>query len=178
MVAAAAETSAQQDEEEYFGPQGLRIARYRAPTPRTVPRGQTVVTAELQDMLRRETLKPILIDVQVVVVRPEAEEFGMSWLPGEERYHIPGSTWLPNVGYGRLSARVDRYFRANLERLSGGDRTRAIVIYCVVDCWMSWNAVQRAAEYGYRNLYWYRGGTDAWAAAGLPLVAATPQPLE
>ncbi len=92
--------------------------------------------------------------------------------------HLEGSTWLPNVGYAELDARMTHFFRSNLERLSGGDPDRAMVFYCVVDCWMSWNAIRRAASWGYRNLYWYPAGTDGWADAGLPLVAGDPQPLE
>ena len=39
---------------------------------------------------------------------------------------------------------------------------------------MSWNAVKRAASFGYTRLYWYRDGTDGWEAAQLPLAEATP----
>ena len=73
---------------------------------------------------------------------------------------------------------MDAYFRSQLARLSGGDKLRPIVIFCVVDCWMSWSAVQRAYRYGYRNLYWYRDGTDIWSSKGLPLEAVQPVPLE
>lgn len=159
-----------------FGADGLRISQYRSPTPDRVPHGTTVDIQQLQRLIAAEN--PVLIDVQAVVVRPDIGEFGMSWLPNEERQHLPGSTWLPNVGYGRLDGRMDRYFRHNLERLTGGDRNRPVVMYCVVDCWMSWNAIQRAAGYGYRKLYWFPGGTDEWAAHDLPMVEAVPVPIE
>jgi PQQ-dependent catabolism-associated CXXCW motif protein len=84
--------------------------------------------------------------------------------------------WLPNVGYGELTQQMDAYFRDNLKRLTGRDFDKAIVIYCVLDCWMSWNAVQRAAGYGYRNIYWYRGGSDDWREQGLELVEGEPVP--
>ena len=160
---------------EYIGPQGLRMERYRAPTPPTVPHARTIDTARLLTLM--ETGKAVLVDVQPVVVRPETREFGMQWLPATVRYHIAGSAWLPNVGHGELSPRMERYFRDNLRRLTGGDPVRPLVFYCVLDCWMSWNAVQRAATYGYRNLYWYRGGTDEWEEDGQPLVEAAPVPL-
>ncbi|MDX1605914.1 MAG: PQQ-dependent catabolism-associated CXXCW motif protein [Candidatus Competibacterales bacterium] len=159
-----------------FNADGLRSTRYRAPTPATVPHGTVLDTAGLVRLLAEAD--PVLIDVQAVVVRPELAEFGLSWLPSRPRLHIPGSTWLPNVGYGTLAPRMETYFRDNLARLTGGDRDRPVVIYCVIDCWMSWNAVQRAAGYGYCRLYWYRDGTDGWAEQGLPLVEAEPRPLK
>ncbi len=36
---------------------------------------------------------------------------------------------------------------------------------------------RRAAALGYTRLYWYRDGIDAWQQAGLPVQAATPEPL-
>ena len=85
--------------------------------------------------------------------------------------------WLPNVGYGRVSDTLDRYFRANLQRLTNDDPARPVIIYCLADCWMSWNAARRAAEYGYKRILWYPEGTDGWAAAGLPLARSTPAPM-
>jgi rhodanese-related sulfurtransferase len=35
---------------------------------------------------------------------------------------------------------------------------------------MSWNAAKRALEIGYRNVLWFRDGTDAWQELGYPLV--------
>lgn len=34
---------------------------------------------------------------------------------------------------------------------------------------MSYNAALRAINLGYRNVLWYRGGIEAWQAAGQPL---------
>jgi PQQ-dependent catabolism-associated CXXCW motif protein len=160
---------------DYLNREGYRSAHYRAPTPLQVPHAKTLDTRALRALLKSR--KPLLIDVQAVAVRPELAEFELSWLPSEPHYSLPGSTWLPNVGYAQLTPQMDRYFRDQLERLSGGDKAREIVIFCVIDCWMSWNAVQRAHRYGYRHLYWYRDGTDIWAAQGLPLEAVQPVPL-
>ena len=160
----------------HIGPAGFRMSHYRAPTPADVPHGITVDTDHLKRLIATEN--PVLIDVQAVVVRPETAEFGLSWLPNEPRYHIPGSTWLPNVGHGELEPMIERYFKTHLEYLTQNRKDQPIVIYCVLDCWMSWNAVQRAAEYGYKELYWYREGTDGWAEQGLPLVEGQPAPLQ
>ena len=158
-----------------FNEQGYRSENYRRATPEQAPAGQIVTTGQLKQMI--DTGSPVLIDVQAVSVRPETADFDFAWLPSTTRYHIPGSTWLPNVGYGELEPRMLAYLRDNLERLTLGDKSRPVVIYCVVDCWMSWNAVRRAAALGYRNLYWYPQGTDGWQEAGLPTVAAEPYPL-
>jgi len=54
------------------------------------------------------------------------------------------------------------FFHTHLEDAVKGVRDRPIVFYCLADCWMSWNATKRAASWGYRRLYWYRDGIDAW----------------
>jgi PQQ-dependent catabolism-associated CXXCW motif protein len=152
------------------------MSHYRAPTPASVPGARTLSTQALLALIEEKA--PVLIDVQAVTVRPEVEkELGISWLPNKTRYHIPNSTWLPNVGYGDLEPNMDRYFRSQLNKLTGGDLNQAIVVYCIVDCWMSWNAVQRAGRYGYTDVYWYPEGSDGWAQHGLPLTEATPIPL-
>ncbi len=39
------------------------------------------------------------------------------------------------------------------------------------ECWVSYNAALRAINAGYTNVLWYRGGIEAWKAAGLPTLA-------
>jgi PQQ-dependent catabolism-associated CXXCW motif protein len=63
-----------------------------------------------------------------------------------------------------------------LTRATDGDRDRAVVIYCLADCWMSWNAAKRAAEWGWRAVHWYRDGMDGWEFAGLPTEILHPAP--
>ena len=43
---------------------------------------------------------------------------------------------------------------------------------------MGWNAVKRAAGYGYTSLYWYPDGTDGWRDWDKPFEAAVPVPVE
>jgi len=161
---------------ELFNERGLRADRYRAPLPDSVPHGQRVDAGRARALIAEKDL--LLIDVQAITVRPELADLGITFLPNKPRLHIPGSHWLPNVGYGELDETMDGYFRGNLARLTGGDFTRPMLFYCVADCWMSWNAVQRAHHYGYRQLYWLADGTEAWAAAGFELVEGQPLPLE
>ncbi len=87
---------------------------------------------------------------------------------------IAGSIWLADVGRGALAPAVEARFRADLARLSGGNRSADLVFYCLSQCWMSWNAAKRAVQLGYGNVIWYPDGADGWQAAGLPLVVNHP----
>jgi PQQ-dependent catabolism-associated CXXCW motif protein len=92
------------------------------------------------------------------------------------RRNIPGGVWLPDTGYGALAPATEDYLRGNLARVTEGDRTKALVVYCLRDCWMSWNAAKRILSIGYANVVWYPDGTDGWAEAGLPLRESMPEP--
>ncbi|HMT91530.1 PQQ-dependent catabolism-associated CXXCW motif protein [uncultured Thiothrix sp.] len=153
-------------------PEGLKQEHYRSPTPACVPNGITLKTAELQKLI--ETKQPILIDVMAVFLR-EDEGFPATWLVNEPHESLPNSIWLPNVGYGVLEPKIEAWFKAQLASLTKNDLHQALVFYCVADCWMSWNAVQRVREYGYTRVYWYKDGIDGWKEAGLPTVKTEPQ---
>lgn len=163
------------DGEPLFADDGYRIADFMAPVPASVPGAVRVSTEEVQALLRADEV--VLIDVLPAPPRPENLPPTSLWLPPARR-NLPGSTWLPNVGYGRLSDPLLHYFELHLARLAGGRPDRAIAIYCLADCWMSWNAAKRAAALGYTRVYWYADGTDGWAAAGLPLELSEPLPME
>lgn len=163
------------DQPSYFDAMGYRRLRYRAPLPASVPGGQVVRTDKVQRFIQQN--KPALIDVLSVTLRTEAIDFGISWLPDSPRKNIPGSIWLPNVGRADLEPFMLRYFSDHLSQVSGNDRDHPILFYCIADCWMSWNAVKRAAELGYNKLYWFPEGTDGWLASGGDVVAAEPEPI-
>ncbi|WP_260955841.1 PQQ-dependent catabolism-associated CXXCW motif protein [Pseudomonas citri] len=153
-----------------FSAQGYRITQYRSPTPATVDGAQTLDTEALQRLLE-QTPSPILIDV-----------YRRPWLQGrfidnEPHANLPGSLWLANTGDGELDSTWQNYFTDHLRRATAGQTERPLVFYCRSDCWLSWNAVKRAAAMGYKHLYWYRDGLDAWEAANLPLQAARPEPF-
>jgi rhodanese-related sulfurtransferase len=90
------------------------------------------------------------------------------------RRNISGSSWLPDTEYGALAPVTDNYLRTNLARVTGDDRTKALVVYCLRDCWMSWNAAKRILALGYANVVWYPNGTDGGAEADLPLQESMP----
>lgn len=157
-----------QAETPLFSADGYRTRLYRSPTPTRIEAAQIIDTQGLQVLLQQQP-KPLLIDV-----------YRRQWLQGrfidsEPHANLPGSHWLANTGDGELSPEWQQYFNRYLQQLSAGNRQRPLVFYCRADCWLSWNAVKRAAALGYTSLYWYRDGLDAWEAAGLPVVAAQPE---
>jgi PQQ-dependent catabolism-associated CXXCW motif protein len=153
-----------------FSPDGYRIDLYRSPTPEQLPGATIVDTPALQSLLA-QTPRPLLIDV-----------YRRQWLQGrfiEDQPHenLPGSHWLANTGDGELTTQWQAYFADNLKRLTAGNLAQPLVFYCRSDCWLSWNAVKRAATLGYKTVYWYRDGLDAWQAANLPVTQALPEPF-
>ncbi len=168
------EDSTQGSAETVPEPDDYRMADYKAPVPATLKGATVLSTRQLKQLIA--TAQPVLIDVLPAPREPKNRPEGRIWRP-KPRANIPGSVWLPNVGYGELSAEFERYFKDNLARLSDGDPERSLVFYCKANCWMSWNAAKRALAYGYRKVSWYPEGTDGWAAAGLPLEDAKPVPM-
>ena len=89
---------------------------------------------------------------------------------------VPGIV-APVESLNAASRRAHLAAETHLERLTSGDRARAIIIYCQADCWMSWNAVRRAAAYGYSAIYWLAEGTDGWRDWDGAFEDSTPVPL-
>lgn len=153
VASAMAQTYA--DEDRSWGiepPPDYRPKDYHGPTPDTVPGARVVRTDELRQMLERDP-RPFLVDV----------------LSGPVHRTLPGALWLHNGGLGDFDASEEKRFLDVLARLSGHDKAREIVFFCSgARCWLSYNAAMRAARAGYSNVYWYRGGIEAWREAGLP----------
>jgi PQQ-dependent catabolism-associated CXXCW motif protein len=154
-------------------PDGYRLEDYRAPTPATLHGAAVIGTKEAEKIWRSRTAS--FIDVLPRPPRPRNLPEGTLWRD-KPRANIPDSIWLPDTGYGELAPSMADYFSRGLEKATHGDHARLIVLYCLADCWMSWNAAKRALALGYPNVAWYREGTDGWLAAGLPLQDAAPEP--
>lgn len=152
-------------------PAGYRMSDYRAPTPAGLDGGTVVSTAEARRLW--EDRAAVFIDVLPRPPKPDNLPEDIIWRPPSHP-NIPGSVWLPNVGFGQLPPELEDYFRNNLDRLSDGDPVAGLLFYCQKDCWMSWNAAKRALEFGYRNVYWYPDGTDGWSAQGHALENGEP----
>ncbi len=170
VIASLLSTSAVLADTPLFSADGYRLSHYRSPTPLIHEHARTLDTVTLQQLLREQP-GTRLIDV-----------YRQQWLHGqfiEDELHanLPNSLWLANTGDGELNAQWQDYFQRHLAQASQGNRAWPLVFYCRSDCWLGWNAVKRAHQLGYTNLYWYRDGIDAWQQAGLPLIPAQPLPL-
>ena len=127
------------------------------PTPVAFPRNmaETLSTYDLDDMLwfSSDADYPLLVDV----------------LNGGHNYTIMGAHYVPDGGQpGTFADDIQKKLAADLAKLTKGRMDRPIVFFCLgAHCWESYNAVLRAYHAGYRKLYWYRGGINAWMEAGL-----------
>lgn len=132
----------------------IRQPPYTAPTPVEIPGARWVRTEELKTMLVRKPL-PLLIDVA----------------SGEGHFTLKDALWMPGAGRGgHYLDPVQAGLAERLAELTSGDKSRPIVFFCVnAQCWLSYNASLRAVALGYTRVHWYRGGVEAWRAAGLPL---------
>lgn len=134
----------------------VRTDRYHAPTPKELPGAKTIRTMELRAM-QSQSPAPVLIDV----------------LGGDGHRTLRGAYWLRGAGLG-TDAETER-LRLDLEKLTGGRKAEPIVFFCLSsECWLSYNAGLRAIELGYTNVYWFRGGTEAWKRAGFEMREAEP----
>lgn len=154
-------------------PADYRLDEYRKPVPATL-KGAKVVTGDEASKLWSEGTA-VFIDVYPHAPKPPNLPAGTIWRE-PQHFSIESAKWLPNIGYGKLSAEHEDYFKRNVERLSGGDKAKALVFFCVRNCWMSWNAAKRALTYGYTNVIWFSEGTDAWQEIGQPIEEAKPEP--
>ena len=155
-------------------PDGFRMGDYRAPVPDTLA-GATVVDDAQAAALWRDGAA-VFVDAMPRAVRPAALPEGVIWRD-RPRDSIPGAVWLANAGHGALHPDTDARVRAALAEATGGDRGRPLVVFCMADCWMSWNLAKRAVEdYGYTAVHWYPDGTDGWAFEDLPLAPVAPWP--
>ncbi len=148
---------------------------YRSPVPETVKGGRVVDGAEAEKLWAQTAdSRAVFIDVFPQAPKPPNLPEGTIWRT-PKRISIEGAHWLPNVGNGVLSPPIEAYFREGLERLTQGDKSRAVVFFCLRDCWMSWNAAKRAAEWGYSNVIWFPDGIDAWVEFDLATTKLEPE---
>lgn len=136
----------------------LRGRDYHAPTPTAVPGARTITTAELKALIASDP-KVVLVDA----------------LGGEPHDSVPFAVWLKDSGLGQgFDDTLQERLGARLKELTEGDPARPVVFFCLSsECWLSYNTSLRAARLGYRNVAWYRGGVQAWKAAGLPMTRVT-----
>src|SRR5829696_1731929 len=144
-------TGARPDDKAPPEPDGYRMDVYRASTPKTLRGARVISTAEAEWLWREKAA--VFLDVMPHAPRPANLPPGTIWRD-KLRLNIPGSIWLPDTGYGELAGSTEQYLRNGLERATGGERSKLIVVYCLMDCWMSWNAAKRVISWGYANVAW------------------------
>jgi 3-mercaptopyruvate sulfurtransferase SseA len=120
------------------------------PTPATVLGARTVVTSDVSKALRDDPSTPI-IDV------------------GCGGAVIPGALWMLWVEVDSLLSNEGRTrFQKEIEGRTHGNLNGAVVVMgSGTYGWGSYNAALALVSFGYRNVLWYRGGEEAWSAAGL-----------
>ena len=132
---------------------------YAGLTPTTVPGAKTIHTAGLWQLLGDG--KPVVID-------PLLYSWGRS---------IPGAAGLKNAGRGGSTsdAMQDRLRKKMLALTKGDPATPIVAVGWNSERFDGRNLALRLVALGYTNVYWYRGGREAWEVAGLPETATDVQ---
>ena len=162
LVSVTAAAAAGQEEPMFDPVTGYRIAHYRAAVPETVPGGRRVDLEKVDALIKSGA---VLLDVMPSEGAGPDPTTGQ-WRLSRPHQSIPGATWLPDVGRGKITPAFDAYLNSNAGTLSKGDKTKSIIVFCQSDCWMAWNAVQRLVALGYTAIYWFPEGTDGWVEWG------------
>ncbi|MBV8441411.1 MAG: hypothetical protein JO312_12780 [Hyphomicrobiales bacterium] len=119
------------------------------PTPLTLPGATVITTPELAELIKLDR-DLLLIDT----------------LYGNHELSLPNATRIPFAGDpGSFDDDTQRKLAIRLRNLTANNPNRKIVFFCRgALCWESYNASLRAKHAGYHNIFWYRGGLDAWQA--------------
>jgi rhodanese-related sulfurtransferase len=80
------------------------------------------------------------------------------------------------AGSVQLGQKEREQIEATLREANAGDLSRPIVVFerSSTYGWFGYHSVLRLLGMGYTNIYWYRGGLDAWHDAQFALAQATP----
>lgn len=130
-------------------PRGLRQGEMHGATPSQLPGGQVITTKGLLPLLRQGIPVYVFDVLGADQALPQAIAAAWAAEPGD------------------FEDETQQRLGQLLHQVTRGDRQAPLVFYCAgPQCWMSYNAALRAVQLGYRNVLWYRGGTEAWARAG------------
>ncbi len=173
MIAAMALVAANSlpAQERLFNDDGYRTARYRAPVP-APPSG--VVRISLPEAARLRPDRDALF-IDVLPAEGGHRDQDGRWRLAVRPLTIPGAHWFPEAGRGEPDLVILAGFARGVARLSNRRRDRPIIVFCLSDCWMSWNAARRLHALGYRDVRWLAEGTDGWRDLGLPIEEAVPE---
>jgi rhodanese-related sulfurtransferase len=128
----------------------LHSGAMHGPTPSTIPGGQVITTRGVVSLIGNPQLGAKVFDILG----------GTETIPGA----IPA---VPAHQAGSFTDQTQQEFGGFLNQVTQGNKETPLVFYCLsTQCWMSYNASLRAIKMGYTNVLWYRGGIEAWKAAG------------
>jgi adenylate cyclase len=129
-------------------------------TPTRVPGAKTIRTPDLVRLLAEKA--PLVIDTMTY-----------SW-----HRSIPGAVGLQYSGFGgSFTDAAQARLREKLHALTNGDLTKPIVAVGFNSEWFDGrNLALRLLALGYREVYWYRGGREAWEVNNLPETDQLPSP--
>jgi adenylate cyclase len=140
------------DEDADFGSTSDRVlhTNYEASTPTLVPGAATIRTPDLAALL--EQRKPLVVDAM-----PLSKS-------------IQGAVGLMGVGIGgNVSDEFQDRIRQKMTQLTHGDcNVPVVAVGWNAERYQGRNLALRLVALGYTNVYWYRGGREAWEVAGLP----------
>lgn len=122
------------------------------PTPISIPSVRTITTAELTGLLSEQS--PIVLDTMLY-------SWGLS---------VPGAVGLKNIGLGgSFEDDAQKTLSRVLQRLTRDNRDRPVVAVGFNALrFDGYNLAIRLTALGYTNVYWYRGGREAWDVEGHP----------
>lgn len=130
----------------------LHAGAMHGPTPASIPGGQVVTTRGLVSLAQGGQTPFVVIDA-----------LGQ----GETLPNAMPAAWMSQGG--SFGDAIQQQTERALSQVTQGRKDVALVFYCLSrECWMSYNAALRAIRAGWTNVLWYRGGLEAWKAAGLP----------
>lgn len=158
-------------EPQLFDRAGYRAARYRSPVHRAPEGVGRIAPAALAGL--RPDIDAIFVDVMPAEGGYRQDDG--RWHLARAHDTIPGAHWFPEAGRAAPPPAILSALVRRVAQLSGGDKRRMIVTFCLADCWMGWNAARRLRALGYRNVWWLAEGADGWADLGLTLTPVAPE---
>jgi len=139
------------DEDADFGltSDSVLHTNYESPTPTTVPGARTIRTPDLVKLL--EERRPLVLDT-------------INW-----GLAIPGAVglWGAGIGGSMNDQFQDRLARKMHQLTAGNNAAPVVTVGFNSERYQGRNLALRLVALGYTEVYWYRGGREAWEVAGL-----------
>lgn len=159
--------------QELFDPvTGYRVSAYRGIVPSAPPGVSRIAAPALARLVDRHGA--VLVDVVPAEGGVRDPATGR-WRLARPVSSIPGAAWFPEAGRGRPDPAIERWFLSGVAALVDARPGRPVVVFCLADCWMSWNAALRLHRAGYPVL-WFAEGSDGWRDLGRALKRVAPYP--